>query len=169
MTLPRLSDLLHRTTTRAFLLAVFGIQPLLWCSCDNGCEQVRESFMNVDFVSVSGRTLKKISGYCTSGEQMYTLKAATKFTDLQLDLNPNNTVSTFVFECTYNDYGDSYTLVDTVQVNYTVEPKFLDLSCGCAVMFHIDNIESTHNLISTFEVKNVNITTESGTNIIFQY
>ena len=146
-----------------------GIQLLLWCSCDNGCEQVRESFLHVDFVSTSGRTLKKVSGYCVSGEQMYTLKSATKFSEIQLDLNPNNTVSTFVFECTYSDYGDSYTEVDTVQVNYTVQPKFLDLSCGCAVLFHIDEIETTHHLIGKFEVKDVNVTTESGTNIIFLY
>jgi len=142
--------------------------------CDNGCEQVRESFLRVSFVSTSGRTMKSINIICISGDRGYQASTTT-FSDLELELNPEANQAVFTFECTYSDYGDNFTQKQNVIINYTSEPQFLDLSCGCTVMFDIQDaaIETPSNidkpLFHNVIVNDSQIRNESGTNLTIEY
>ncbi len=150
------------------MLGVIGIQALL-CSCDNGCEQVREAYMNTTFTSTSGRTMRSITLYCISDTLGYST-SITSFTDVELKLNPKSTTSTLILDCSYSDYGDSYTSSDTVTINYTLDSKFLDMECGCTVLFHINEVTSTRNLISNYIINEANVVADGNvTNLIFEY
>lgn len=150
------------------LLGVIGIQVLL-CGCDNGCEQIREAYMTTTFTSTSGRTMRSITLYCISDTLGYTA-TITSFSDVELELNPKSTSTTLILDCSYSDYGDYYTTSDTVTINYTVEPKFLDMECGCTVLFHITDINSTRNLISNYILNEENVIADgTETNLIFEY
>lgn len=150
------------------LLGVFGILTLFY-ACDNGCEQVREAYMTTTFTSTSGRTMRSISLLCISDTLGY-MANITQFSDIDLQLNPKSTHTTMILDCSYSDYGDSYTTSDTVDIEYTVETKFLDMECGCTVLFHINDVNSTRHLISNFIINDENVVAEgSTTNLIFEY
>jgi hypothetical protein len=94
----------------------------------------------------------------------------TSFTDIDLQLNPKSTQTIMIMDCSYSDYGDLYTTSDTVFIDYTVEPKFLDLECGCTVLFHINDVHSTRNLISNIIINDENVIADGdATNLIFEY
>ena len=168
MTLLRPSDILRSARTLCLLLGVCGI-PMLFCACDNGCEQVREAYMTTTFTSTSGRTMRSISLLCISDTLGYTA-TLTQFTDIDLELNPKSTHTTMILDCSYSDYGDYYTSSDTVEIDYTVEPKFLDMECGCTVLFQINNVTSTRHLFSNLIINEDNIVADGdATNLIFEY
>ena len=150
------------------LLGVCCILALL-CSCDNGCEQKREAYMTTTFTSTSGRDLRSINLLCLSDTLGYAA-TITSFTDIDLQLNPKSTQTIMIMDCSYSDYGDLYTTSDTVFIDYTVEPKFLDLECGCTVLFHINDVHSTRNLISNIIINDENVIADGeATNLIFEY
>lgn len=169
MTLRKLSDKVKGSALVSLLLGVIGIQALL-CSCDNGCEQIREAFMTTTFTSTSGRSMSSIKLLCYSDTLGYSTTISSSYTDIELQLNPKATSTTMILDCTYSDYGDSYTQSDTVTINYTVEPKFLDMECGCTVLFHIDEVTSTRNLFGNFIINEANVVADGQvTNLIFEY
>lgn len=138
-------------------------------SCDNGCEQKRESFLRLNFVSTSGRTLRSMNLICTSGDRGYELDNITKFDNLELDLDLNATSCLLRMECTYNDYGDSFTEVDTLIVNYDSNPKFLDLSCGCTVLYDLKDVQQLGDFFRHVLIEDTQVRPESGSNIIIEY
>lgn len=94
----------------------------------------------------------------------------SQFTDVELQLNPKGNHTTMILDCSYSDYGDLYTTSDTVEIAYTVEPKFLDMECGCTVLFHIDDVQFTRNLISNLIINDNNVVADGdATNLIFEY
>lgn len=174
MTLPRPFDdtTARHSVSPLGLLAPVGvlccILPLL-SSCDNGCEQLREAYMLSTFTSTSGRTLRSLSLTCLSEGKGYTATYSS-FTDMELDLNPEATQSTLILDLGYSDYGDYYTASDTVTIDYTVQTRFLDMECGCTVVYHIDRVTATHNLLNNYILSNDRIMAEGNTtNIIFEY
>ncbi len=170
MTSLKPSDTSSRPHSKALrlLLVACCIQALL-CACDNGCEQVREAYMTTTFTSTSGRSLRSISLICLSDTLGYAA-TITQFADIDLQLNPKGKHTTMILDCSYSDYGDLYTSSDTVEIDYTVEPRFLDMECGCTVLFHIDDVRSTRHLFSNLIINDENVVADGkSTNLIFEY
>ena len=113
--------------------------------------------------------MRSISLICLSDTLGY--KASiSQFTDIELQLNPKGNHTTMILDCSYSDYGDLYTTSDTVEIAYTVEPKFLDMECGCTVLFRIDDVHYTHHLISNLIINDNNVVADGeATNLIFEY
>lgn len=158
MTLPRLYNLC-------------GLIALGCCftACDNGCEQKRESFLHLSFTSTSGRSMRSMTVRCISGERGYELSDISKFDELELDLDPQSTQCVITFDCTYNDYGDAFTETETLIVDYTADTRFLDLACGCTVMYDISNAQNTGNLFRRVQITDSQVRTDSENNISIEY
>jgi len=147
-------------------------------SCDNGCEQMRESFMHISLTSNSSRTLRSLyidahgrkEGMAMSDDTtlQYTF-SITSFDDIELELNPNDTLVTFVLRSLYQDYGDKFEVNDTVRISYTANGRFLDMECGCTVDYEINTVSTTHHLIEEVRITDSQINTESGNNLELIY
>ena len=170
MTSLKPSDTPSRPRSRALrlLLGACCIQALL-CACDNGCEQVREAYMTTTFTSTSGRTMRAISIICLSDTLGY--KASiSQCTNIDLQLNPKGNHTTMIFFFNDTATTEIYTTSDTVEIDYTVEPKFLDMECGCTVLFHIDDVHYTRHLFSNLIINDNNVVADGeATNLIFEY
>lgn len=148
-------------------------------SCDNGCEQMRESFMHVRFVSTTSRSMSGLSidahgrreGVTLSDSTtlQYMTTKLTKYDNIELELNPNDSLVTFVLHCDYSDYGDRFSANDTVRIAYKTEGRFLDMECGCTVDYTIEHVTTTHNLIQDVKLIGKDIHTESEINLEFIY
>lgn len=148
-------------------------------SCENGCEQMRESFMHIGFTSTTSRALSSLSidahgrrdGMVLSDSTTlrYMTAKLTKYEDIELELNPNDSLVTFVLHSQYSDYGDKFTADDTVRVVYKAEGRFLDMECGCTVDYTIEQVTCTHNLLQEVRIEEKMIHTESGKNLEFIY
>ena len=138
-------------------------------SCDNGCEQTRENYIHVSFVSSSGRDLKKMEIIASTGEEGYMLEGINKFDDVELHLCPSDSLTYLLITATYTDFGDSFQESDTVLVRYTAQPYYLDLNCGCTVNYEITSVLSTHHLFKNVDIVDPIVLTESGINLNFDY
>ena len=138
-------------------------------SCDNGCEQKRENYIHLSVTSTSGRNLQGMSILYQSGDTIRESKRITAFNDIEIDVNPRQQLTYLYIESSYTDYGDRYTTCDTVGIHYTVEPRFLDLECGCSVTYDLTEVTSTHNLFSNVRIVNREVLTDSGINIAIEY
>ena len=173
MTLPKPSKKVHGAQCTGHgdrcRLALFSLLALATlASCDNGCEQTRESYAHLAFTSTSGRQLQSITMTCRSGERAYQ-STLTSFTSVEVDLNPHDTLTTIILDCTYVDYGDTYTVTDSIRVHYATEPKFLDLACGCSVLYTITDLDTYGHFFPLIDLTDPDVTTESGINITCQY
>lgn len=138
--------------------------------CDNGCEQLREIYPHICFISTSGRQMRNIKLYYKSGDRIIEIRDAyTKFDDIEIDINPKETVTQLFAQCTYSDYGDVATLTDTITLTYKTEPLFLDLSCGCSVAYEFTDVDLTQHLLTGVKVNNSQVHTDSGINLTFMY
>lgn len=154
-------------------LAVLGI-----ASCDNGCEQMRESFMHISFTSASSRSLRTLNidahgrkeGMVMSDSTtlQYTLPVS-KFDNIELELNPNDSLVTLVLRCEYQYYGDVSQCNDTVRIAYTVNGRFLDMDCGCTVDYNITDVRFSKNLLEEVRISDPLVHTESGINLDLIY
>lgn len=119
--------------------------------------------------------MRSIKAICTSGNRQYETKPFSTFTDVTFDLNPAETSCSFGFECTYSDYGDNYSAKETILIDYSSDPKFLDLACGCTVTYEIQEATiitapgAEDPLFRKVIVTDSHIHTESGTNITIEY
>lgn len=138
-------------------------------SCDNGCEQIRENFLHASFVSATGRVMTNMEIILSNGEDGYLLTGIKQFDDVELDLNPNDSLTYLLVNGTYNDYGDSFSLTDTIYLAYKAEPYYLDMNCGCTVIFELQSVTSTHHLFTSIEVVDPIVLTDSGINLKFEY
>lgn len=163
MTLPRPFNLSARC------LSLLALALPLCTACDNGCEQTRENYLKLTFTSTSGRTLRSMSFIMLSGDKVTETKSIQKFTDIDFDINPNESCTRICIQSNYSDYGDSYSVRDTIDVTYTTEARFLDLSCGCTVNYEIQDVVSTHHLLGQMTINNAQVFDGSGTNITFEY
>lgn len=152
------------------ITALIGVASLACslASCDNGCEQKRESLLHAEFISSSGRALRSMKVIAISGETGYQM-SATKFDDVELDLNPHDSLTYFLITGTYTDFGDSFTVTDTVEVEYQVQPHYLDMACGCTIHYNLLAARTTHNLINSIRVADPYIHPESSINMVFEY
>lgn len=141
----------------------------LLSSCDNGCEQTRESYPHISFVSTSGRQLRSVTIHLLSGDTILISEPITKFEDIDIKINPKRNETDLIIGSEYHDYGDAFSSIDTVKLSYDVEPKFLDLSCGCSVEYTITNVTTTQNLIRRVVVNNDKVFTDSGINLTIEY
>ncbi len=154
-------------------LAVLGVS-----SCENGCEQMRESFMHISFTGTTSRSLRSLNidahgrkqglAMSDSTTLQYTLPV-NKFDNIELELNPNDSLVTFVLRSEYQDYGDKFQANDTVRIAYSVNGRFLDMECGCTVDYEIKNVSHTKNLLEEVRISDPLIFTESGINLEFIY
>lgn len=138
-------------------------------ACDNGCEKNRESYPQISFVSTSGRQLRSVSISLLSEGQLMTGKALDKYENISVKINPQSTRTDIIASCTYSDYGDSFSEIDTVTVLYEVQPRFLDLSCGCTVSYNITQVTSTHHLFGNVVLNNAYVDSETGLNLTIEY
>lgn len=163
-----------------FLILASAVLTLLgMLSCDNGCEQIRESFMRITFTSTSSRSLTGITidahgrreGVADSDSNtiQYTTGNLTKYESIELELNPQDSIVTFILRSQYSDYGDRFGVNDTVRIAYTANGRFLDMECGCTVDYEIKNVTHTKNLIQDVQILAPQIHTESGINLEFIY
>lgn len=119
--------------------------------------------------------MRSIKAICTSGDRQYETKPFSTFTDVTFDLNPAETSCSFIFECTYSDYGDNFSAKEAILIDYSSEPRFLDLSCGCTVTYDIQDASiseasgNEEHLFRKLIVNDPHIHTESGTNITIEY
>ncbi|GEM_PF-1729672 len=162
------------------LIAFFALALILTSviSCDNGCEQVRESFLHASFTSNSSRSLKSLEinahgqkegvAMSNSTTLRYTFNI-TSFNDVELELNPNGSQVTFVIVSEYQDYGDKFQANDTVRISYVANGRFLDMDCGCTVDYEIKEVTSTHNFFSEVRTSIPQITTETAIHLEFFY
>lgn len=159
-------------TTAAILasLAAVVALPSLLAGCDNGCEQNRDNYLRVEFISTSGRQLRDLGIYYYKDD---VLKGQTlqmkKFEDIEINLPPQDSLTRLLLECTYLDYGDTFISTDTVDITYQSTARFLDMNCGCTIDFDLDDVTTTHNLLGKVNVKSREVRTDGGINITFEY
>lgn len=166
------SDILLVITVMA--LTMLGI-----ASCDNGCEQMRESFMHIKFTGTTSRSLRSLSidahgrregmAMSDSTTLRYVIDNITTFDNIELELNPQDSLVTLVLRFQYQDYGDKFETNDTLRIAYTANGRFLDMECGCTVDYEIKNVSFTHNLLEEITVTEPMIHTESGNNMELTY
>lgn len=154
-------------------LSVLGV-----ASCDNGCEQMRESFMHISFTATTSRSLRSVNidahgrkegmAMSDSTTLQYTLPVS-KFDNIELELNPNDSIVTLVLRSEYQDYGDKFQANDTVRIAYTVNGRFLDMECGCTVDYNITDVRFTKNLLEEVKISDPLVFTESGINLELIY
>lgn len=179
MILQRLSNAVSRHLNLSHLAVILVLAAsVATCltGCDNGCEQTRESFLHLSFTPTKGYKLRRITALCTSGSHQYELKPISAFDDVKFELDPSDSIATLTLECTYEDYGDLFMTKGEVVVNYTSQPTFLDLSCGCTMVYRITNVQLEEHsdlddkkfflraIISDDEIR-----PESGINIKIEY
>ncbi len=138
-------------------------------ACDNGCEQTRENYPHICFISTSGRQMRSVVIFMQSNDTIPPGLEYTQFDDIKIDINPNSSETRLLIESTYTDYGDSFKVRDTVTVRYMTEPRFLDLSCGCTVTYDLTDVSTTNNLIRRIAVNNPHVFTDSGINLTIEY
>lgn len=155
-----------RQAIAGLLLAVVA---LAFAACDNGCEQTRENYPHICFISSSGRQMRSMVIYLQSNDTIPPGHEYTKFEDITIDINPNATQTRLLIESTYTDYGDSFKERDTITLSYITEPRFLDLSCGCTVTYDLTDVTTTHNLILRVQVNEPHVFSDSGINLTFEY
>ena len=170
--------MLQRRSNILILLIGMALSVLGVASCDNGCEQMRESFMHISFTSTTSRSLRSLNidahgrkeglAMSDSTTLQYTLPAS-KFDNIELELNPNDSLVTLVLRCEYQDYGDKFLANDTVRIAYTVNGRFLDMECGCTVDYNINDVRFTRNLLEEVKISDPLIHTESGINLELIY
>ena len=170
--------MLQRRSNILILLIGMALSVLGVASCDNGCEQMRESFMHISFTSTTSRSLCSLNidahgrkeglAMSDSTTLQYTLPAS-KFDNIELELNPNDSLVTLVLRCEYQDYGDKFLANDTVRIAYTVNGRFLDMECGCTVDYNINDVRFTRNLLEEVKISDPLIYTESGINLELIY
>ncbi len=170
--LQKLSNIFIALSSLALLL--LGI-----ASCDNGCEQMRESFMHIKFTGTTSRTLRNVDieahgrhegiALSDSTTMQYAIVKINKFENIELELNPNDSLVTFVLHSDYQEYGDKFMANDTVRITYTANGRFLDMECGCTVDYEIRTVTHTHNLLEEVKVTDPQIHTESGINLELVY
>ena len=165
----RLRTYMKKAALSATALLLLPAATMLLGSCDNGCEQTRENYMHVAFTSTSGRTLNRLTMIMKSGGVETESSNYTSFTDIEVDVNPSDSVTTLCLESTYTDYGDRFTVADTIELHYTVTPKFLDLSCGCSVIYNITQVQCSRHLLSNTVINNAEVLPDGGVNITFEY
>lgn len=160
------------------LLAVVASILLGAVSCENGCEQMRESFMHITFTGSTSRSLKGVSidAYGRKPQEpademqlQYSTTKFTKYSDIELELNPNDSIVAFLLHFDYQDYGDNFQANDTVLILYQPNGRFLDMECGCTVDYEIKEIVTTHNLLEDIQITDPVIHTESGINLELIY
>lgn len=160
------------------LLAVVASLLLGAVSCENGCEQMRESFMHITFTGSTSRSLKGVSidAYGRKPQEatdkmqlQYSTTKFTKYSDIELELNPNDSIVAFLLHFDYQDYGDNFQANDTVLILYQPNGRFLDMECGCTVDYEIKEIVTTHNLLENIQITDPVIHTESGINLELIY
>lgn len=170
--------MLQRRSNILILLIGMALAVLGVASCDNGCEQMRESFMHISFTSTTSRSLRSLNidahgrkeglAMSDSTTLQYTLPAS-KFDNIELELNPSDSLVTLVLRCEYQDYGDKFLANDTVRIAYTVNGRFLDMECGCTVDYNINDVRFTRNLLEEVKISDPLIHTESGINLELIY
>lgn len=179
MILQRLYNAVHRLLTPsrlAVILVLAASVSTCLTGCDNGCEQTRESYLHLSFVPTKGYKLRRITALCASGSHQYELKPISAFDDVKFELDPSDSIATLTFECTYEDYGDLFMAKEEIVVNYLTHPTFLDLSCGCTMVYQITDVhlEKHENpedmaLFHNFIISDNEIRPESGINIKIEY
>lgn len=138
-------------------------------SCDNGCEQTRENYMHARVISTSGRQMRRMSFFMVSGQYMTQSGNVTKLDDFEVKINPKDSVTYLFCTCEYSDYGDSFMETDTIRIDYQTTPRFLDLSCGCTVTYHITDVASTHALFTRTTIDNADVEPGAGINLTIEY
>ena len=160
------------------LLAAFALTLLGTMSCENGCEQMRESFMHITFTGSTSRSLRGVSidAYGRKPKEatnelklQYSTAKVTKYENIELELNPNDSIVAFLLHFDYQDYGDNFQADDTVMIAYSVNGRFLDMECGCTVDYEIKEVTSTKNLLEDIRITDPVIHTESGINLELIY
>lgn len=180
MTLQRLSNALGRLFTPSHLALLLvlsvGVATCSLTGCDNGCEQTRESYLHLSFTPTRGLKMRRITALCASGSHKYELKPITAFDDVKFELDPSDSIATLTLECTYEDYGDLFMAKEQIVVNYTSQPTFLDLSCGCTMFYQITDAQiekhtepDTTSLFHRIIITDSEIRPESDINIKIEY
>lgn len=170
--------MLQKRSNILILLIGMALSVLGVASCDNGCEQMRESFMHISFTATTSRSLRSVNidahgrkegmAMSDSTTLQYTLPVS-KFDNIELELNPNDSIVTLVFRSEYQDYGDKFQANDTVRIAYTVNGRFLDMECGCTVDYNITDVRFTKNLLEEVKISDPLVFTESGINLELIY
>lgn len=170
--------MLQKRSNIFLLLIGMALSVLGVASCDNGCEQMRESYMHISFTGTTSRTLRSINidahgrkeglAMSDSTTLQYTLPV-NKFDNIELELNPNDSLVTLVLRCEYQDYGDKFLANDTVRIAYSVNGRFLDMECGCTVDYNITDVRFTKNLLEEVKITDPLVFTESGINLELIY
>lgn len=156
-----------RPSDAAAVLA--GAASLLLASCDNGCEQLRESYPTASFVSTSGRTLRQVDITYLGSKEGLKSPAIRSLDNVDLDINPSADSTRMLIVCDYSDYGDRFTTTDTLTLYYTVEPRFLDMACGCTVSYEITEATTTHHLLDRIIINERHVTPDTGLNLTIEY
>lgn len=170
--------MLQKRSNILILLIGMALSVLGVASCDNGCEQMRESFMHISFTATTSRSLRSVNidahgrkegmAMSDSTTLQYTLPVS-KFDNIELELNPNDSIVTLVLRSEYQDYGDKFQANDTVRIAYTVNGRFLDMECGCTVDYNITDVRFTKNLLEEVKISDPLVFTESGVNLELIY
>lgn len=143
---------------------------VLLCSCNNGCEQTRETVLIADLKPTGRLSITRINVWavdCGGGDSL--IMNIKDPSNLHFILRPDSTVSQFYLNCQVNDNGDLFSYQDTLRFQYETNPYFLDMECGCSMFFHILEADVTNNLFRSITIKNNEITNEENINIILTY
>lgn len=171
MTLPKLYK---------FLFAL--LQVCLLCACsNNGCEETRETYLDIQLRKTSGSAIQRINvwgisqGILTHPEANDSIYADSLMTvlsnpdRLELILNPNDTKTDIRLQMTVGTKEGAEQIEDTLHIEYEPFPYFIDMDCGCSVFFRIKEVTSTQNFLKNIKLKRESITNEENTNLVIEY
>lgn len=148
-------------------------------SCgNNGCEEVRESYCLATFESRTGSKLTSLDAWGlgqisdkSNDSITYTdlMLALTSPSEMEIKLNPNDTITRLYMEIKSSYYGTVTKYTDTLTIRYQVDPYFIDMECGCTVYFTISSAEVSGNFFQLVNIRNKTVTNETSTNLQLEY
>lgn len=158
----------------AVLIATSGLT-----NCgNNGCEEVREAYCLASLQSRSGTNITEMRAWGlgqvskeSNDSVIITdmMTSAASPSEIELKLNPNDSVTRVLMAMRTSYYGTNAEATDTLTIRYQVDPHFIDMECGCTLYFTLTSVETTHNLFRSAAIKNDVVTNETTTNLQIEY
>ena len=166
MILQRLSDKLTSVLRLGFALAL----GLTLTSCgNNGCEKIRESYLEASFKATGRVSLSSVYAWALTAEGDSLMTTATSPTEMEFILKPDTSVTQIRLASTITEDDEQYQYNDTLTLVYEYYPYFLDMECGCSVFFEIKEATITNAVFKSIEIKNKEITNDETVNLVLTY
>lgn len=138
-------------------------------SCNNGCEETRETYLYASLKATSKAKITGLNLWTPTAQGDSLMLAINNPNAFELELCPDSSkLEVYILsKVTLNKQDSIYT--DTLWVEYDSYPYFINMECGCSVYYDIKKINCTNHLFTEMEIKNQQITNEENVNIVLTY